>query len=108
MAQDRRDRKEVISEAACVCILFLDPFADIIVQQPIKDVSCLADRGRNGLRCKRRKLVRNMRVGFQPRLISVFGIDQIHRLALSGGWKELIVAGCGYPMPQNCAIGSLA
>jgi|GEM_PF-5297931 len=50
MAQDRRDRKEVISEAACVCILFLDPFADIIVQQPIKDVSCLADRGRNGLR----------------------------------------------------------
>ena len=45
MAQDRRDRKEVISEAACVCILFLDPFADIIVQQPIKEVASLTVAG---------------------------------------------------------------
>lgn len=57
VAEYRGDGENVIGEAPGIGILLPDPFADLVVQQPIQDVGRFADCGRNGLRREGRELV---------------------------------------------------
>ena len=94
-AQKGCDGEDMIGEAAGVSILFADISAGLIHQQAIEDVRGLAHGRRDGLSGKGAELIGNMGIGFQPRFIAIFGVDQVHCLTLTCGWKELPVAGGG-------------
>jgi hypothetical protein len=84
-AQESSDGEDMVGEAADVGILLFDIATGLVHQQTIKDVVGFADRRWNGLGGEGPELIRDVGIGFQPRLIAIFGIDQIHCLTLAGG-----------------------
>ena len=82
----------MVGEAAGISILLTDFLASIGHQQAVQNVGRLVHRGRNGLGGEGPELVGDMGVGFQPGFMAVFGVDQVHRLALARGGEELPIA----------------
>ena len=82
----------MIGKAAGVGKLFAHAPPSICHQQTVEDVGRFAYGCGNGLDCKRRELVRNMGVCLQAGVVAVFGVDEVHGLALSRGGKELAIA----------------
>ena len=84
--------RSMIGKSAGVGKLFAHAPPSICHQQPVENVGCFAYGCRNGLDRERRELVRNMGVCLQAGVVAVFGVDEVHGLALSGGGKELAIA----------------
>ena len=83
----------MVGEAAGIGVLFAGFATGLVHQQPVENIGRFVDRGWNGLSGERSELIRHMGVGFQPRLMAVFRIHEVHRFALPSGGKELPVAG---------------
>ena len=101
-AQEGCYREDMVGEAARVGILLADILARARHQQAIQNVGSFVHRGRDGLGGEGAELVGHMGVGLQPGLLAVFGVDEVHRLALSCRREELPITRCrlsGTPEP---------
>src|SRR3546814_14271615 len=78
--------------------------ARVIHELPVQDIGSLADRCRDHLGCERRILIVHMAVSLEARDVSLFRVDQIHRLAFIACYADTTVAGCR--MHLSSEIGS--
>ena len=96
ITKQRRGGEHKIGEAPSIGILFFDPLSGRIHQQSIQYIWSLIHRCGNELGSEGTVLVGHMGAGFQAWLIAVFRVDQVHRLALPRGGKELPVTGSSF------------
>ena len=107
VAQNRRNGEDMVGEPAGVGVLLADVAAGFVHQQAVQDVRRFVDRRRDDLRGEGSEAVGHRGIRLEPGLATVFGIDQIHGLALSCGRKELAVARRGGSQTPECRHGQL-